>query len=215
MELTDINNVKETGSLPAIEEVFGKDSVVYKPGAYIIPQLGIAKWDGHIYISGATGAGKSYLIKQIISADKSNRKVYLFSSVKDDPSLSGLAMHDFVKGESSLQDSISIFDDYDKSMQSFVDDVLEKGRHENAMAIVVNHKHREWRQTMKPLNESKYVILFPSANKATALHEMKMLGMNYAKRNQIVELAQRHGRYMIIHQHAPNAVITQQAVITL
>jgi DNA helicase HerA-like ATPase len=93
MELTDINILAletEKGDNPNLEEVrnlFGEENVVSYPGAYLIPQLGSLPWDGHIYVSGATGAGKSYLIRQIVENDLSTRKVYLFSNVKDDPSL--------------------------------------------------------------------------------------------------------------------------------
>lgn len=230
MELTDLNKLDELTSsiqeekereknphVELVKELFGPENVVHFPGAYLIPQLGALKWDGHIYISGATGAGKSYLIRQIIENDLSTRKVYLFSNVKDDPSFKGLTLHNWENTEAKLddieEDAIYIFDDYpDRTLR---DMILETGRHKNAMAVVVNHKHREWRQTMKPLNEAKYVILFPSANKGTAMVEMHNLGMDKKQRNAIVNLAQRQGRYMILHQHAPNAIITQETVVRL
>jgi hypothetical protein len=112
-----------------------------------------------------------------------------------------------------LRDSICIFDDYAK--KELRDHILETGRHQNVMAVTVNHRHREWRQTMKPLNESKYVILFPSANKGTVVNEMRMLGMNRNQRNAVINLSQKDGRYMILHQHAPNCIITQQTIVKL
>ena len=181
MELTDINipstlasssdqvEAKEQTSvhLDSVRELFGEANVTYYPGAYLIPQLGKLKWDGHIYVSGATGAGKSYLIRQIVENDLKTRKVYLFSDVKNDASLKGLTLHPgdgIVDLGEHLRDCICIFDDYNQG-RDLRDAILEKGRHFNCMCICVNHKHREWKNTMKPLNESKYVVLFPSANK--------------------------------------------------
>jgi hypothetical protein len=223
MELIDINiNLSENskGEFPqkkaALEEVkkyFGENNVSNYPGAYLIPQLGHLKWDGHIYVSGATGAGKSYLIRQIVEHDLSTRKVYLFSHVNNDPSLKGLVLNKYDGDRESLKDSICIFDDYPGT--DLRDDLLEKGRHDNSMVVCVNHKHREWRTTMKPLNESKYVVLFPSANKGTVVKEMGLLGMDRNQRNAIINLSQQEGRYLILHQHAPNAIITQESVVKL
>jgi hypothetical protein len=215
MELLNLNEDSELDPEldPKLVELFGEDNITSMPGAYLIPQLGVNSWDGHIYVSGATGAGKSYLIRQIVENDLKNRKVYLFSEVNDDPSLSGLFLNTYNEGVDSLDDSICIFDDYQDN--KLRDSLLEKGRHKNSVVICVNHKHRQWRDTMKPLNESKYVILFPSANKGTAINEMRMLGMNNKQRNAIVEWSASKGRYMIIHQHAPNAVICAQGIVKL
>lgn len=222
MELVDINkdelaededlDPKQMFHLNECKEQFGDENVIHYPQAKLIPQLGKLKWDGHIYVSGATGAGKSFLIRQIVENDLSTRKIYLFSNVIDDPSLKGILLHRYNEGD-PLEDSICIFDDYlDRTLR---DTILEQGRHDNTVAITVNHRHREWRQTMKPLNESKYVILFPSANKGTCVNEMRMLGMNRKQRNAIIDLCQHDGRYMILHQHAPNAVISEKTIVKL
>jgi hypothetical protein len=221
MELVDISDelrereeeTKENPYISSVTAEFGADKVQHFPGAYLIPQLGELKWDGHIYISGATGAGKSFLIRQIVQGDKKHRKIYLFSMVVDDPSLEGLLLHTYNADTDSLKNSICIFDDYpDRILR---DQILETGRHDNTMCIVVNHKHRQWSHTMKPINESKYMILFPSANRGVALNEMKALGLNTNQRLLITKLAQNDGRYLIIHQHAPNACITQKTVVAL
>lgn len=221
MELIDLNKdapipeaeQKENIFLTEVKTQFGEENVQHYNGAYILPLLGVLKWDGHIYVSGATGAGKSYLIRQIIENDTSTRKIYLFSNVTDDPSLKGLVLNKYNPETDSLKDSICIFDDFDD--RTLRDDILEKGRHYNCVAVCVNHRHREWRQTMKPLNESKYVVLFPSANKGTVVKEMTQLGMNRNQRNAIISLAQHDGRYMILHQHAPNAIVTAQSIVRL
>lgn len=212
-EIKTQQNIEPNACIPDVINMFGQKNVQHIPGAYLIPQLGTAKWDGHIFISGATGAGKSYLIKQIVERDKKHRKVYLFSMVKDDPSLQGLILHTYDAEIDSLEDSICIFDDFPE--RDLRDNILETGRHKNTVAIVVNHKHREWMQTLKPLNESKYMILFPSANRGTVLNELRVLGLNVKQRSLLVSMAQHDGRYLIVHQHAPNAIITQQSVVTI
>jgi hypothetical protein len=213
MEIIDLNESKQQATESELSDMFGKEHVWYVPGAYLIPHLGAAVWDGHIYVSGATGAGKSYLIKQIVQNDMKKRKVYLFSTVEDDPSLEGIVTHRYDPDNDVLDDTICIFDDYpDKTLSN---QILETGRHTNTVAIVVNHKHREWYKSAKAINESKYMVLFPSANKGTALNEMKELGLGPKKRLAIVEYAASRGRYMIIHQHAPNAVICQDTIVVL
>ena len=214
MELLDINDSNsQITSLTSITPLFGKDNIQFIAGSSLIPHLGILPWDGHIYVSGATGAGKSYLIKQIVQHDEKNRKVYYFSHLQqDDPSMKELLMHVYNPGD-DLKDSICIFDDYDDKSLSNI--ILERGRHDNTVAIVVNHKHREWRNTMKALNESKYVVLFPSANKSVVINEMRQIGLNKEKREAIIDYASTHGRYMILHQHAPNAIICKDTVVIL
>jgi hypothetical protein len=213
MEVIDLYESKQESIDTSIDSIFGKENVWHIPGSYMIPHLGIARWDGHIYISGATGSGKSYLINQIVQNDARRRKVYLFSMVENDPSLKDIITHRYNPGVDSLEDSICIFDDYpDKTLSN---EILETGRHKNTVAIVVNHKHREWHKSAKALNESKYMILFPSANKGTAINEMKLLGLNSQKRNILVDYAASRGRYMIIHQHAPNAIICQDTIVIL
>lgn len=211
MEIIDLNESKQEQA-PTNLDLFDEDRVWHIPGSYLIPHLGIAEWDGHTFVSGATGAGKSYFIKQMVSNDEKKRKVYLFSTVTDDPSLDGLVVHKYEDGD-PLQDTICIFDDYpDRELR---DQLLETGRHTNTVVIVVNHKHRDWHQTTKAINESKYVVLFPSANRATALNELKLIGLRVNRRQQVVDYAAAHGRYMIIHQHAPNAIICQDTVVLL
>lgn len=182
----------------------------YFPTGYLIPGLGKLKWDGHIFVSGATGSGKSFLINQIVSNDIMDRKVYFFSDVPEDPSYT-FPMFSYQDGD-NLKDTICVFDDYpDISLRDYL---LEKGRHTNTMVICVNHKLREWKLTQKPLNESKYVITFPASNAAGTFQELLRYGISRDIVKKIILQAIHDGRYLIIHQHNPNAFISQRSIIS-
>ena len=206
MELLDIK-ADNTLSRPDIDIEFE-----YHENGYLIPRLGTKEWDGHIFVTGATGAGKSWIINQIVSNDEANRKIYLFSEVEEDDSFSFIS-HKYKEGD-SLENTICIFDDFEDI--SLRDSLLLKGRHTNTVVISVNHKIRDWKWSAKPINESKYIIMFPFANKNQIINELvKNQSFSRIIAKKIVDLAQHDGRYLIIHKHAPNAIITQRSIIKL
>lgn len=197
---------------------------------YLIPALGSKNWDGHIFITGATGAGKSYMIKQLVCCDQKKRDIVIFSDLDDDKSFSdiyetGRSMKPEEAEEIATQhgssdpyeNKIVIFDDCTQNEKGDVlkirDHLLEKGRHKNTMVICVNHKLREWKHTMKPLNEARYVIMFPSANKLAVMKFLETMGMDTKTRKNVVDLSNEDGRYLIYHQFYPNALITQRTVL--
>lgn len=190
---------------------------------YLIPALGADKWDGHIYVSGATGAGKSYLIKQIVMNDEKKRDVIIFSDLKEDESFkelydSGriitLGQATEMNPDEPYKNKIVIFDDCTRADAALArDHLLEKGRHPNCVVICVNHKLREWKATMKALNEARYVIMFPSANKMSVVKFLDSTGMNKKVRDVIIQLSNEDGRYLMYHQFNPNALITQRTVL--
>ena len=190
---------------------------------YLIPSLGTDEWDGHIYIAGATGAGKSYLIKQIVLHDEKKRDIIVFSDLEYDESFKELYETGLVMTpEQALRldpiepykDKIIIFDDCTKAdIMNLRDHLLEKGRHKNSVVICVNHKLREWKATMKPLNESRYIIMFPTANVMSDVKFLDSMGMNRKVRDSIIQLSNEDGRYLIYHQFRPNALITQRTII--
>ena len=116
---------------------------------YLIPALGSKKWDGHIFISGATGAGKSWMIKTLCMNDKKRRDIVIFTDLDgEDESFkelyeSGRTMTpeeaEEENKESPYDEKIVIFDDCTKCEQGDVidirDNLLEKGRHKGTMVI--------------------------------------------------------------------------------
>jgi len=190
---------------------------------YLIPALGAAKWDGHIYVSGATGAGKSYLIKQIVMHDEKKREVIVFSDLPNDESFKELYESGLIVSlEEAMTENpvdpynnkIVIFDDCTRDDAITIrDHLLEKGRHQNTVVICVNHKLREWKATRGPLNEARYVIMFPSANKLSVVKFLDSMGLDHKIRDQIIKLSNEDGRYLIYHQFNPNALFTQRTIL--
>lgn len=203
MELIDIKS--ESKPDPKIELDY-----TYTHDGYLIPHLGNLRWDGHIFVSGATGAGKSFLINQILLHDKLLRKIYMFSDLDEDESIT-VPTFSYQEGD-DLTDSICIFDDFkDITLR---DHLLEKGRHTNTMVVCVNHKLRDYKWTKKPLNESKWVIVFPSANAPAVFNELLAHGLKREEAKKILQLSLHDGRYLMIHQHAPNAYVTQRSIVS-
>lgn len=191
---------------------------------YLLPHLGAGEWDGHIFISGATGSGKSWIINQIVVHDKKKRERVLFSDLSkpDDgtalfqPKIKDKSLkfdYEVYRPGMDLKNKICIFDDY-KDIR-LRDELLEKGRHTGTVVLCVTHKFRDYGRTKMPLNESKYIILFPYANSGVVKKEVKNYVSSNKSVDQIVDLAKYDGRYLIIHQHAPNMIITQRSMIRL
>jgi len=197
------------------------DGSEYRKDGLLIPHIGCSEWDGHIYVSGATGSGKTWLIGQILANDKLRRIVHYYSDLEDDVSLQLLYDQGrIIKTNSTnlddVKDSIVLFDDCTNStLMVFRDQLLERGRHQNTMVVCVNHKYRQWRATMIPLNESRWVITFPFANKPTSVQILQGIGVNKNDAKDIVNQVVEDGRHMAIHQFAPNFILSTKSIIRI
>lgn len=201
--------------------------------AYWVPALGILPFDGHIYVSGATGSGKSYLIRKIINNDKKKRQCVLFTDLKNnDPAFEGM---NYVKYKETLADydndevdavwlkansenKIFIFDDvqYNKAVILYRNFMLEKARHIGSIVICVNHKLRDYHATKVPLNESRYVIAFPCANKGSIKSYLKNeleIPKDYLE--FILNNSCKEGRHLIVHKFAPNCIASTHSIYKL
>lgn len=196
---------------------------IHKPGAYWIPALGLTDWDGHAYISGATGSGKSYLINQIMKNDllKKNKKRdhIMFTDLKEaDSSIPS----DYKKyGEKGI-DNAWVFGNMDKNMFIFDDStspdvlrfrnsLLEKGRHRKTTVIAVNHRLRDGIRTKELMNESKYVVAFPSSNRGAVGGFMKdYMQMDQNSIRNSLKKSIQDGRHLIFHMWHPNALASKE-----
>jgi hypothetical protein len=240
-EIQDHNH-KPQGSALFIDDkskrIFWEHELIHKEShmtnAFWIPALGQKAWDGHIYISGATGSGKSYIIRKIINNDKKKRSCILFTDLStDDPAFHGMDFDKFkTKDEDGKQVSpfdsnwikknefnkILIFDDvqFNKEVIKYRDFMIEKGRHMGTVVICVNHKLQDYFSTRVPLNDARFVVAFPCANRGAVARYLKHeMEINKYLMEDILDIACEEGRHIIIHKHAPNCVATTESIFKI
>ncbi len=117
---------------------------------------------------------------------------------------------------------IMVFDDIDtfpneitQFLRSYQNDVLETGRHDKISVISTSHRLRDYSRTKTNLNEAEYVVLFPSTNQMLSNKFLKdSLGLLKDDRESILKKASK-GRYMIIKNSHPLAVIHSYGIMLL
>lgn len=134
-----------------------------------------------IYITGASGSGKSTYTKNYIKCYKKmypKRPIYLFSALKEDESLDEVNPQRILIDDTlveqplvaeDFQDSCVIFDDTDcisnkkhrDAVNSILSEILETGRHFNTTCILTFHLATGGKDTRRILNEAHSVVWFP------------------------------------------------------
>ena len=202
----------------------------------LVPALGYDDWDGHIYVSGATGSGKSFLINKMLMADLKRRRVFLFTDhhridpslkpmiearrmviVRDDPDESKyweVSTGEFTRDK---RGNIIMFDDCTDPDALFMrDNALRKARHSNSTLICVNHKMRDHKITKHMLTNCRYMIAFPGSNRGPVNAYMReWLELHPRSRRAIIRKAQKDGRQIIFHMQNPNVIATAKSVFQL
>ena len=222
------------------KEVFFQGSDV----ATVVPLIGSGgRFDRSIALFGASGAGKSFLAKQVMQLDAHRRPCVVFSKIRDDPSLKEIGEQKLHDGKSrliqvplfcdqdlldlpaddDLKGCICFFDDIDslmgeraEFMRVYRDALLESGRHKDITVLSTSHILRNYAKTRVLLNECEHAILFPNSNRRAADVFLKdRLGMDSSERKHLINRASTSGRHLAIKQSNPMAMIHGQGVILL
>ena len=141
-----------------------------------------------IYVSGVSGAGKSYWcsswLKELLKKSHKDDPVYLFSSVSYDKNLDDVFPDNIERipidaelvtdpiDPESLEDCCVMMDDVDSikggqiksELIGLRDTLLEIGRHTNCRMLITSHVLRNYKATLRVINEAHTTVLFPKAS---------------------------------------------------
>jgi len=188
-----------------------------------------------LYITGASGSGKSYYTAQYVKQYKKmypKNPIYLFSSINEDgvlDKINGLKRiklgDDFYQTTFSVEDfknSLSIFDDCDcitnKNMklklQGILNMLLETGRHTNSSVIYTSHLPTSGNDTRRILNETNTITFFP---KSLGGRGLKYLLENYMglDKEQIKKIKKLPSRWITYIKSYPNLILYQKGAYVL
>ena len=162
-----------------------------------------------LYITGASGSGKSYFALQFLKEYKiknPKNSIYLISSLKEDETLDKLKDikrivldQDFLDENFEIEDfrnSMIIFDDADclqnKQMREKISGlltiILETGRHTRTSCICTSHLPAKGFETKRILNEAHSITFFCAGLGALALRYLmeSHLGLDKVQRKKIL-----------------------------
>jgi hypothetical protein len=191
----------------------------------------------NLFVSGASGAGKSFFISQWLTDVKKaspKSEIYVFSKVQDDPAYKPLKPI-YIKLDESIvirplecsefagnseSPNILVFDDTEqlnnklvnKALFDFMSLALETGRHTNLRCVVVSHILLNNNFTKRPLNESNYITLFPNSNfSAIRSYLHRYLGYTKEQINVVRDMGKK-SRWVMISRAYPQYIVSQYQV---
>jgi hypothetical protein len=188
-----------------------------------------------LYITGASGSGKSYFAKKFIDQYKQiypKREIYLFSSLTDDSSIDKIKnlrrikltaefLHDDIEAK-DFKDSLVIFDDtdciVDKKMKikinGILNMILETGRHFNISCIYTSHVACAGNDTKRILNEAHSITIFPHG---LGGRSMKYLLENYLglDKDQVKRIKKLGSRWVSILKTFPMIVLSEKEAFVM
>jgi hypothetical protein len=194
----------------------------------IVPDL--TKERQILYITGASGSGKSTFTRKYIEELKKKKKdtpIYLFSALKEDESLDSINPQRITIDESliddpitleELSDSVCIFDDIDvipnkkvrEAVYSLLNQILECGRHTRTYCLVTNHLPTNGRETRRILNESHMFVYFAnSANGRIKYFLQEYVGLD---KQAIIYIKKQQSRWACIYKHYPQIYVLEREV---
>jgi hypothetical protein len=184
-----------------------------------------------VYLSGASGAGKSYLISQLVSKHLPPRDagVFYLGPFADDVSFKAIAKHiipvdldQFEKSERrqiEIEDfpegSVIIFDDIEslaqsKKVEALRDRILSVFRHHKFKLYCVNHVGLGGNKTKKLLLECKYLVVYPSANYKQVENLLKVyMGLD---KERCMLIKNQPSRWVLLSKAFPSYFVSQHSV---
>jgi hypothetical protein len=184
------------------------------------------------YMAGASGSGKSYQAKIVISNYNNlfpSNPVYLISKLTSDETLDSLKfikrvdLNEFCENGFDINDqvpSLIIFDDFEtlekKQLEvvlKAVDDIAIMGRHKELSMIYISHNLTNYKQTRLILNETHNIVIFPQSSSSC---QLKYLLQNYGNMDkEQVKPLNKLGRWACVYTQYPNYVISQNSAYLL
>ncbi len=182
-----------------------------------------------VYLTGLSGAGKSYWIGQYLKDYKEKypkRDIVVFSGIDKDPAIDkydpiridreGLLEEPMDKDE--LEDTCCIFDDTnsipDKAIANAIrkirDEILEMGRHSGITILCTSHMAMDNLNTKYPIRESDNIVLFPRGNQEQISNMCEeKLGLKRYK-DFIDHLIGLNQRWICYHKSYPSYILTKK-----
>jgi hypothetical protein len=183
-----------------------------------------------LYITGASGSGKSYYTKQYCMEYRRlfpKNPIYLFSSINEDSSIDEIKGLQRIKltpelledeiTSADFKDSMVIFDDTDcltdKKMKlkvnGILNSILETGRHTNTYCIYTSHLPCAGNDTKRILNEAHTITFFPHSLGGRSLKYLLegYLGLDKA---QIKKIKGLKSRWVSVLKTYPQVVISEK-----
>lgn len=192
-----------------------------------------------IYVSGASGSGKSYWCAQYAIVYKSifpDHKLYLFSCKKSDPvfdeipELNRIELNkDFIDDvanndwEEQYSNSLCIFDDVEmlknkqdkavyNSLKELKSNILTLGRSANIDIISIVHKGLSGDMSKIELSEANQIVLFPTSNMNESRKIAKTyIGLDATQIKRLMKDAE-DSRWILINRTYPPFVVTKKSI---
>lgn len=188
-----------------------------------------------LYVSGPSGSGKSYYIKQYAKILKHifpKKPIYLFSKLTEDVSLDDIkglkrialddAYLDNPLEPKIFTNSMVIFDDIfalnnkalRESIFGLMDDISVIGRHHNVTLAVTSHLMTNYKETRHILNEAHFITFFPSAGGVKSIRYTlkEYCGLDNKTIQRILKL---DSRWITISKNYPQYIIWEHGLSLL
>jgi hypothetical protein len=187
------------------------------------------------YIAGASGAGKSYIAKQITENYHKlypDRFIYIVSALDEDDTLDSMKINkkkiqrlnyrtfiDDPPDINTVSDCMFIFDDVDSiepkeggnAIHKLINDIAIMGRgHKlgqgNISMMFLTHHITNYKKTRLILNEADYYILYPQNTSTSQLYYLLKTYLGF-DRKEVQALKRLPSRWVCVHKNSPQMLM--------